>query len=399
MPILLGFALSIHPAFLAAQNKTVNDHALNLEHLIQPSPNSAGDTACVKCHETKTTSFHLSAHARTSALPSATSIKGNFQAGKNILSTVDPNASFRMEEKKDGYFETASITTPTKTFSRTERIDLVIGSGRKGQTYLYWNEALLFELPVSSWTSTGEWTNSPGYPDGTANFDRGVSDRCLECHTTSFKSLSPPRNRFSRSDMVLGITCQKCHGPSEEHVKRYSAAGTGARTTESALVNPGKFSRQQQMDLCSLCHAGVGKAVAPPLSYQSGDSLNKSLIIAPAAPGAHVDPHGSQVQTLTQSRCYQSSQTLTCMTCHDVHTVQKKPAELAASCLVCHQVESCGKFSAVGQSIAHKCIDCHMPLETTDKIVMRINGQRYQPQVRNHRIGIYPESSEAVSAK
>jgi hypothetical protein len=54
---------------------------------------------------------------------------------------------------------------PLHTNSRSERIAVVVRSGEQGQTYLYWNEDQLFQLPVSYWTKLG-WVNSPGYRDG-----------------------------------------------------------------------------------------------------------------------------------------------------------------------------------------------------------------------------------------
>jgi len=44
-----------------------------------------------------------------------------------------------------------------------ERIDVVIGSGVRGQSYLYWHGDQLYELPVSYWSDGGRWINSPGY--------------------------------------------------------------------------------------------------------------------------------------------------------------------------------------------------------------------------------------------
>ena len=78
-----------------------------------------------------------------------------------------------------------------------------------------------------------------------------------------------------------------------------SAASGGS---ETAIVNPAKLSREGQMDLSSLCHAGVGQALAPPLSFVAGDALEKFLKLASPSSGEHVDFHGSQTQTLMKSR-------------------------------------------------------------------------------------------------
>jgi hypothetical protein len=356
----------------------------------------AGDRSCATCHADKATAYAGSAHALTTSWPHAGNMKGNFAPGGNTMATSDPNLSFLMEKIGGGHFQTASLVTPVQTMQRRERIDLIVGSGRKAQTYLYWDKDLLLELPVSYWMPTGQWMNSPGYPDGTANFDRGTSDRCLECHATSFTTRQPPRNRFVRDSLVLGISCQKCHGPGGEHVARMQAS---KRDADLAIVNPTKLPRDRQMDLCSLCHAGVGKPLAPTLSYSAGDTLAKYLAVTPADPAKPVDPHGSQFQTLAQSRCYQQSETLTCLACHDVHQTQRRADAYVQSCLACHQVEACGEFPARQDEIRGKCIDCHMPLQTTAKIVMRLGGERHQPQVRTHRIGIYPTAEDLSALK
>ena len=77
--------------------------------------------------------------------------------------TVETNLSFRMHITENGYFETAiKQLSPIQIAYHTEQIDIVIGSGRKAQTYLFWKGDQLFELPVSYWVELGEWGNKPG---------------------------------------------------------------------------------------------------------------------------------------------------------------------------------------------------------------------------------------------
>jgi len=120
------------------------------------------------------------AHHLTSSLPTQQAIEGSFSPGKNALKTTNPDLSFRMEATASGFTETAIIGTPPNAITHTEKIDLVIGSGRKGHTYLYWKGDRLFELPVSYWTELNSWVNSPGYRDDFPNFERPVPPRCLE---------------------------------------------------------------------------------------------------------------------------------------------------------------------------------------------------------------------------
>ena len=356
---------------------------------------SVGDETCNSCHQKKAGNYHQTAHFNTSSLPSPHSIRGSFAPGSNILRTGNPNLLFAMEVTAQGFSQKAVLrTSPTEGMERAERFDLVIGSGRKGQTYLYWDENRLFQLPISYWTELGEWINSPGYADGVVNFERPVGARCLECHATSFVSRAPPDHAYDKPSLVLGISCEKCHGPGGEHVARYRAKTPPVSLLEAAIINPARLSRERQIEICTLCHAGIGQALAPPLSYVPGDVLGRYLAFPKDEPDAPLDVHGSQVQMLERSRCFKSSATMTCTACHDVHTPQRDLAAFAVQCQSCHKVESCRLFAKQGHEIDQRCIECHMPAQETAQIIIStVNGRSLQPKVRNHRIGIYPGSA------
>ena len=352
-----------------------------------------GDAACNSCHKDKASTYHRTGHAITSSLPSKESIKGEFSQGSNILRTANPDLHFVMEANGTDFIQQAVVrTSVSQVMTRTERIDVVIGSGLKGQSYLYWDGDTLFQLPVSYWTELGEWVNSPGYADGTASFTRPINPRCLECHTSSFQSLLPPINRYGKTSLVLGILCEKCHGPGGEHVALFRSKSPPKPPAATAIINPAKLPRDRQLDICALCHAGIGESFTPPLSYIAGDMLGHYLSIPQSDPDARLEVHGGQWLRLTKSRCFKSSATMTCTTCHDVHTPQRDPAEFAARCLTCHKVENCGVFSKLGHKIDSECVDCHMPLQRTDLTVSSGNGRTLRPKVRNHQIGIFPES-------
>jgi Cytochrome c554 and c-prime len=359
----------------------------------QPPPRRAyaGDAACRSCHEQETKSYSETAHHLTSRTPNAHSILGKFSPGANILRTSNPYLLFEMSANKDGYFESAvEQPSPSETLTHTERIDVVIGSGRKGQTYLFWKGDKLFELPVSYWKELDAWINSPGYPDGSPHFDKPVVPRCLECHSGYFEAVPQTLNRFSRASLVLGITCERCHGPGRDHVLLHSSK-TLLHGTAEAIVNPGALSRDRQMDVCASCHSGAGKPLAPALSFVPGKMLDDYLYV-PYVPDDSVDVHGNQVQLLTSSRCFRNS-TMTCITCHDVHKPQREAAGFSQHCLTCHKAEDCGRFPMLGARIASNCVDCHMPLEESETLVSDTNRRKIKPRVRNHRIGIYPDAA------
>ena len=350
-----------------------------------------GDQACRSCHQQETNTYFETAHHLTSQMPSEHSILGKFSAGENILTTSNPALHYEMTESKEGYFETAvGELSPFRKITRTERIDIVVGSGRKGQTYLFWRNNELFELPVSYWTELDSWIISPGYHDDAPDFHRGVVPRCLECHAGRFEALQESDNSYDSTSLVLGITCERCHGPGGEHVLLRLSKTAAIPQAQDPIVNPASLSRDRQVDICASCHSGQGHPLAPALSFIPGKALQDYVRI-PYQADAPIDVHGNQTQLLARSRCFRGS-AMTCTTCHDVHKRRRDASSFSPQCLTCHKVKDCGKFKELGAKINNNCVDCHMPVEVSNVIVSDTNGRTVKARVRNHQIRVYPEA-------
>jgi Flp pilus assembly protein TadD len=300
------------------------------------------------------------------------------------MQTENPLLSYTMTRVRSNYFETSVLgTTPPE--KHTERIDIVVGSGRRGQTFLFWKDSSLFELPVTYWSAIKCWINSPGYPDDNARFDKPIVPRCLECHGTYFEAMSGTWNSYKKDSLVLGISCETCHGPGKEHI---AAAETGS--DDLHIVKLRSLSRPRQMDVCALCHAGAGTEIAPALSFKPGKDLSNYLTVSAASPSGGIDVHGNQVEALEASQCWQSSQKLTCTTCHDVHRTRVDPELYSRLCLECHTTPACGAYHKGGAVIGTRCISCHMPLQQSEALVSITQGKDIRPTIRNHRIDVYP---------
>ncbi len=364
-------------------------------------PGYAGDQACISCHQQESTSYFHTAHYLTSRLASRDSVLGSFKPGSNKLTIIapgnpagEPALQFVMEEKDGKYFESAKTGWPDDFVTRTEQIDIVTGSGVRGATYLYWQGDRLFELPVSYWTDGHKWINSPGYTNGTADFSRPINPGCLECHASYIEPLStdPSANEYLPDSLVTGITCERCHGPGLEHIARQKA---GAAATEGqAILNPAHFSRDRQVDLCALCHNGTQReSLAPAFAYIPGQPLSQYFRPLPSAAADRPDVHGNQVGLLERSRCYLSSATMSCSTCHNVHAPELAAAAYSTHCLTCHEWQSCPISKKLGRAITKNCIDCHMPVQPTNVIVSDTAGKEVRARMRNHWIKVYPEIS------
>jgi hypothetical protein len=364
---------------------------------VHPPEKLAGDAACLSCHRDQGTSYLPTSHHLTSQPADKDSILGSFHDGSNVLMIADPASAtdnpglyFKMEAKPSGFFQTAVAGWPGQLKTRTERMDIVIGSGTRGQSYLYWHGDQLYELPVSYWSDGNRWINSPGFKDGTMIFSRAVVPRCMECHATFLQARSPDplSNQYDPASLVTGIGCERCHGPGEAHIALHQARK--AADSSESILNPAKFSRDRQVDLCALCHNGIrSEELVPAFTYVPGKPLDTSLHPNEGDLAAHPDVHGNQVGLLQKSRCYLSSPNMSCSTCHDVHQPERAAATYSSRCLSCHQVESCGMSKTMGHKIAENCIDCHMPVEPTNAIASKTAGQVIRPKMRNHWIKVY----------
>jgi hypothetical protein len=109
-----------------------------------------------------------------------------------------------MDTRADGLYQTVVVDGRDV---HAERMDIVFGSGKLGQSYLYWRDDELFQLPISYLTAPDSWMNSPGYPDGMADFRRPVVGGCLQCHEVADHPLQP------QIGSALGENCTRCHMP------------------------------------------------------------------------------------------------------------------------------------------------------------------------------------------
>jgi len=353
-----------------------------------------GDSTCLSCHGEKA-SFEGTAHRITTQSPSRATILGSFTSGENVLRNANSDLHFRMDADSTGFYQTAVFAHGADSTSRRERIAIVAGSGRGGQSYLYWKGDRLYQLPVSYWSSNHRWINSPGpaYIEGQANFARGVAPRCLECHATWIEAVPDlsHENTFQAQGAILGITCERCHGEGKTHVATEQSPLHSLHSPQ--IVNPAHLTRERQMEACAQCHGGLGTPKIPSFTYVAGQRLDNYVDLPVPGPNETVDVHGNKVALLERSRCFRESK-MTCTTCHDVHRTQRDTTALSGRCLTCHQEQSCGLFATRGRAaVAGRCVTCHMPEQSSNLIVSALEGEKKQAQMRNHWIKVYPETA------
>ena len=358
----------------------------------------AGSEACANCHKNIHEDFIHTPHHLTSALASEKSIMGSFASGSNIYH-YDLVRKMVMEKRDSGYYE---IFYKNGVEETARRFDIVIGSGTRGQTYLSWVGNSLFQLPVSYFTHTNDWANSPGYLPHKIEFNRPIIARCLECHSTYANRISAPDQQpeaFDRHQIIYGIECEKCHGPGTKHVAFQTQHPE--ETKGEYILNPASMSRQQNLELCALCHGGRLNQSKPSFQFTASDRLSDYFLPDTSKPDpANIDVHGNQYGLLSSSKCFRMSGTMTCVTCHDPHKNQRGQLALFSErCMSCHNKEHgnfCKMEAEIGAGIVQNCIDCHMPKKPSRLISVLLSGEK-QPTaatIRSHFISIYPEQTK-----
>ena len=363
----------------------------------------AGSDKCISCHTDIYDTHIQTAHFLTSAVASEKNIKGSFDTGKNTF--VYSNGSLiAMQKRADGFYQAAYINGVEK---KSQRFDMVIGSGTKGQSYTTWLHSRLLQLPITYFTSTGQWSNSPGYPNKIA-FNRPITSRCLECHATyvdktSAEGIEP--EEFDKNRMLLGVDCEKCHGPAEKHVEFQTQ--NPAEKTGKFIINPALFSRQQSLDMCAVCHGGRLQKTKPSFEFTSGDKLADYFLIDTTTKDANsIDVHGNQYGLLVSSKCFRMSKTLTCNTCHNTHENEKgKTALFSQRCIGCHTGKHtdavlCKMTASIGPEINKNCTNCHMPKMQSMAIAVLLQGNDMPTPalIHTHLIKVYPDETEKILA-
>ncbi len=366
----------------------------------------AGSASCKKCHQDTYNSYLHTAHYQASGLASGHNIHGSFAKNSNVYQ-FNNLIKVVMEKRKDGFYQVAYKNN--KAFE-AHRFDITFG-GVKGETYLYWKGNQVYQLPMSYFNALHSWANSPGYDSTTVNFSRVIGRRCFECHSSYITELPQQTQSLQRAEeldkksMVLSIDCERCHGPSANHVDYHTEFPDEKNARYIKTYN--SLSRQQKLDMCALCHSGNKEAMLiTAFAFKPGDTLAKFKEVEFYHGNTNpdkLDVHGNQTQLLAASSCFMKSN-MDCVTCHDTHTNERANLVLYSQrCINCHK-NSTHSFTknALGLNVIIKknCIDCHMPAKPSDAIAVKTSAKRTAVPylVRTHHITIYPKESEKILA-
>jgi hypothetical protein len=365
---------------------------------LNDSPDVAhvGSQACADCHEAEHQSYLLTAHSRA------------LEAVR--LAEEPPDASFR-HDRSNRMFHSARVSG--QFVHRQQRLSsagdvllaeerplkYAIGSGHHSRSYLAEIDGFLVESPLTWYAARQGWEMSPGYdrPEH-LGFERQADHGCLVCHAGHAEKVAGNRDRVTLHELAIG--CESCHGAGALHVARRSGAKpavdhsgpAGDQAADLTIVHPDRLSRAERDALCAGCHLRGAATVT--LRGRTLDDLRPGrkleevrldYIAGPSTDKMTVVGHMEQMRT---SACYQRSDSLTCISCHDPHappTAAERVGYYREKCNECHH-EQCGlpRDVRLQRNADDNCVTCHMPQRPTDLPHFAFT---------HHRIGLHSEEN------
>lgn len=410
-----------------------------------------GSSGCRECHAEEFATWQKTYHRTMTQTAEPGNVLGRFD-GTTIQSG---GLAYRVGRDGDAYW--AEMPDP-------DVMMYIVQGGKK----LGWDEVPRVRLPVVMTTGSHHyqtyWVASPRYDrllqtlplvyliadqrwipredaflKGPHDTDRMITQwnhHCIRCHATGGNPGLQDATGQLRSEVgELGISCEACHGPGLEHVRRHAASGPRtepsrpSKDPDPTIVNPERLDARRSSQVCGFCHGihmlkeefALDFARHGPL-FRPGDDLGEKRYLiqhprvepTPARveelrknPGFFAErwwddgtilAGGREHAALTASPCHTRGK-LSCLSCHRMHGSDpndqlRRGMEGPGACTSCHGEP---KYTTeVERHTFHKptstgsdCLNCHMP-HTTYALLTAIRSHQIQsPQVRSSaRFGV-----------
>lgn len=221
---------------------------------------------------------------------------------------------------------------------------------------------------------------------------------CIQCHALNGK---PGLNDdvFNSSTTELGISCEACHGPGDDHIRKHQNPlaryqRRGSNELDDTIVNPARCSSQVSSQICGQCHSSFTARdyddwAQNGLGFRAGGSLeekrhmfhftseraremNAELAAAAYWQDGTCRTGGREYMAMVESPCFKHedpARQMSCLSCHSMHDSDPndqlaRNMEGNEACCQCHesyreQLETHTHHAA--SSSGSLCYNCHMP--------------------------------------
>jgi predicted CXXCH cytochrome family protein len=362
--------------------------------------------ACQSCHPGHFASWHATYH-RTMTQPAfGEAVVGDFNEHRVSYDGID----YLLFRRGEGYW--ARLTPQSAGAGAAQEVQLVMTTGSHHYQVYWVNEGpkrSLIEFPLAWLIADQRWIPReaalvmPPHLKQQAVLWNGI---CIRCHSTHSQPRMDAGSQLADTTVAeLGISCEACHGPAEEHIRanqnpsRRYAQHLGDQG-DPTIINPARLSAERSSQVCGQCHAiasfgrqdwwrGHWNAFQPgadlhttrnviqPTQEETLADLREALKANPDYLIGHywrdgmVRVSGREYNGLIESPCYQGGK-FSCLSCHSMHASDPNDQLSAGmlsdqACLQCHEdfrdrVAEHSHHAA--DSAGSRCYNCHMPHTT-----------------------------------
>ncbi len=367
--ILFCFSLSLFYYCSSSEQIYTENDSPYLNH--HDTVEYVGGETCRGCHADKFESFMHTGMGESFGDATKSRSKSKIDEHTLIFDSIN-NYYYKPFWKDDSlYVHEFRLDGKDTLYSRVEQIKYIIGSGHHTNSHIYEKNGYLYQAPITFYTQDQKWDFAPGFAGGfNSRFDRIIGTECMNCHNSYSDQPEGSENKYEW--VAQGISCERCHGPGEAHVKLKTAGELidTSKYVDYSIVNPAKLDRKLQMNVCQRCHVQGIAELLPGKSFydfKPGQHLDSFMnVFIPRYDGNNTKfIMASQADRLTQSKCYTLTD-MTCISCHNPHiSTRVTPIDhFNQKCTSCHPSES-DSFCTLNEGDRmlsdNNCSGCHMP--------------------------------------
>jgi predicted CXXCH cytochrome family protein len=360
--------------------------------------------ACRQCHEEKYQTFIRTGMGLSFDTASKHKSMANFDHA--LVFDRFRNFYYKPYWSADGLYLTEfRIEGGDTSFKRTEQISYIIGSGQHTNSHMMNVNGYMTQVPATFYTQKSTWDLPPGFENGfNSRFSRKIELECMSCHNSLPAMVMGSENKYT--SIPNGISCERCHGPGAEHVKKMQGGAVVdvGKEIDFSIVNPAKLPIALQLDVCQRCHIQGNAMLKTGKSFydfKPGMQLSDVMDVYMPVFTGNDDEHimASHAERMKQSRCFTESiqkaeavnpnkselfpykNAMTCVTCHNPHVSVKETGkdQFNNACRSCHyggrndivrnevagSNSDCSASMKLREAVNDNCVSCHMPRNST----------------------------------
>ncbi|MEI4551735.1 tetratricopeptide repeat protein [Pseudoalteromonas spongiae] len=356
-------------------------------------PTQKPEQVCATCHQSQVADWQTSHHFHAMEVASDSSILGNF----DNASLAYQNQTARFFKKDTGFY----IEMPNLTGELTTYAVAYTFGYHPLQQYMFDFGNGHYQFFPFAWDSRNKQQGGQRWfvlhPEQTetdafhwSQKGQNWNHMCADCHSTDFqKNFDFKSNTFNSTFSAINVSCNACHGDSEQHLKWASGNNKiknkgfthaiGQKTplfqsqADGTMKSVSPLKESKQVTMCATCHGRRSNLADRQGPHDFFNAFQPALLTPELYQvDGQVWDENYVWGSFVQSKMYQAG--VTCTNCHNPHSGKLK-LQGNLTCTQCHASTTFDTPKHHGHTtneIGSQCVDCHMPTTT----YMQVDARR-----------------------